>query len=361
MGEKGFEEVLWIALDMLPGIGAKGIQSLYSGPGIQWFLTGDPVQVAEYLNIKGEAIAALRRALDLKQAKQIFNRCGDLGIKVITLASAQYPPLLKTIYDPPPVLYCQGKLPGDELCLAMVGSRRATAYGRSLAAKLAGQLAQAGISVVSGLALGIDTYAHQGTLAAGGYTIAVLGNGLDIYYPPQNRKLQQDIAAQGCVISEFPPGVGPKAWHFPRRNRIVSGLCRGVIVVEAAMKSGAMITVGFALDQGRDVFALPGNVNSPQSEGTNRMIQQGAVAVLSINDILSEYGMDLEIRKTNVKDSLTGAEKNVLALLDFQGVRVDDLCRSCRLPGKEVLGILVTLELKGLAVRLPGQRYARTR
>lgn len=361
MGEKGFEEVLWIALDMLPGIGAKGIQSLYSGPGIQWFLTGDPVQVAEYLNIKGEAIAALRRALDLKQAKQIFNRCGDLGIMVVTLASAQYPPLLKTIYDPPPVLYCQGKLPGDELCLAMVGSRRATAYGRSLAAKMAGQLAQAGISVVSGLALGIDTYAHQGALAAGGYTIAVLGNGLDIYYPPQNRKLQQDIAAQGCVISEFPPGVGPKAWHFPRRNRIVSGLCRGVIVVEAAMKSGAMITVGFALDQGRDVFALPGNVNSPQSEGTNRMIQQGAVAVLSINDILSEYGMDLEIKKTNVKDSLTGAEKNVLALLDFQGVRVDDLCRSCRLPGKEVLGILVTLELKGLAVRLPGQRYARTR
>ena len=212
--------------------------------------------------------------------------------------------------------------------------------------------------IVSGLATGIDACTLP--VFRPRATVAVLGAGVDQYYPYENKELQRDIlAAGGCLLSEFPPGTKPRPDHFPRRNRIISGLCRGVLVIEAGMKSGAMITVGFALEQGRDVFSVPGNIDSPQSFGTNHLIRLGAKPVLTAEDILEEYNLDLPIHTQRPDPPLDKEEQAILHLLDQQGVGLDDLCYQLGLPGGVVLARLAALELKGLIERLPGQKYIR--
>lgn len=352
----------WIALTYVPNLGPRRIAAVYRElGGIEAFYSGNSSQLAEVLHLKPAAVESMLQAVDLKRGVSDLAECGRRGISVVCPQSRDYPSLLLECHDPPPVLYYLGKLPQGEL-LAAVGSRRATAYGRRTANSLIPALCQAGLGIASGLATGIDAFAHRACLESGGYTLAVLGNGVDIFYPYANNRLQKDIlAGGGCLISEFPPGTKPRPDHFPRRNRIISGLCRGVLIIEAGMKSGAMITVGFALEQGRDVFSVPGNIDSQQSAGTNNLIRLGAKPVLTPADILEEYHLDLPLAARSEAQVLQAEEQELLSLLDGQGVSLDELCYRLEAAGGVVLARLVALELKGLVQRLPGQKYIRTK
>ncbi|MFZ5590347.1 MAG: DNA-processing protein DprA [Bacillota bacterium] len=271
-----------------------------------------------------------------------------------------FPDLLRNISDPPLGLFFSGdaSLLGQP-AVAVVGSRRATAYGLYMAEKLGRELARVGITVVSGLARGIDTAAHQGALAGGGKTIAVLGCGLDVVYPRENQKLYAAIAERGVLVSEFPPGTPPQPWHFPVRNRIISGLCRAVVVVEAGEKSGAMITAYLALEQGREVMAVPGQATSKMSRGPHRLLRQGARLVEDAGDILEELGLTRLFAGGEDGHGVTlePAEEALLALISWEPVPLDILAIKSGLPVSRVLTILSFLELKGLVRQLPGQRF----
>ncbi|MCL6612189.1 MAG: DNA-processing protein DprA [Peptococcaceae bacterium] len=283
------------------------------------------------------------------------------GITFLHFGDPGYPEILRNIFDPPPGLFVKGEIKqSDSQAVALVGSRKATRYGIAAAAKLAGELAGAGVTVVSGMARGIDTAAHRGALAAGGRTIAVLGCGLDVAYPRENAGLMEEIARSGAVVSEFPLGTPPEAWHFPVRNRIISGLSRGVVVVEAASRSGALITADFALDQGREVMAVPGNITSEVSRGPNRLIRQGARPVESAGDILEDLGLerlfgaeDREAPRIN----LSPEEEAVRKIISSEPAALDDLIDRSGLPAQKVLAALTFLEMKGVVRQLPGKLY----
>jgi DNA processing protein len=306
-------------------------------------------------------VAALEQQRGRIEPEAEVERLVRLHIGAVRTIDPAYPRLLQEIPLPPPVLYVRGTLaPADEWALAIVGTRRASPYGKQMTERLAGELARQAITVVSGLARGIDTAAHQAALAAGGRTIAVLGCGPDLVYPPENAKLAVRIVEQGAVITEFPPGTQPEAGNFPARNRLISGLSLGVLVTEAPETSGALITTRFAAEQGRDIFAVPGNVTSRSSVGANRLIQDGAKMVLEVGDILSELNLHLapqQLELLELREALpeNASEARLLALLDASDEpgHIDDLCRASGLPVAEVSGTLVMLELKGL-VRLVG-------
>jgi DNA processing protein len=298
-------------------------------------------------------------------------------VEVLTWQDAAYPTLLAAIPDPPPVLYLRGTLPAEQ-GLAVVGTRRATLYGRDVAERLAAELAGAGLTIVSGMAKGIDTYAHRGALKGGGRTVAVLGHGLDTCYPPENRRLAAEIAENGAVVSEYALGVQPAGENFPPRNRIISGLAAGVLIVEAGEASGALITSRYAAEQGRDVFAVPGPITSPASRGCLRLIQDGAKLVVSANDILEELNphlaalssrqLSLDLRaagddRPREDGALPLAGSPLLARLrEFEtGAHVDQLARLCGRPVQEVSGELALLELQGAVRNLGGMRFAVAR
>jgi len=350
----------WIALNNVPNLGPRRIAAVFRETGsIDSFFQGKAAEISIILNLKIDTIRAMLRAVDLEKGTEVVNICRKRGINLVTPQCFNYPKLLREVYDPPPVLYYQGRLFQGEL-LGVVGSRKSTRYGKNVSAALIPQLCKAGLGIVSGLAVGIDACAHWAAIKAGGYTVAVLGNGVDVFYPAGNRELQRTILDKGgCLLSEFPPGTRPRADHFPRRNRIISGLCQGLLVVEAGLKSGAMITVGFALEQGRDVFSVPGNIDSFQSSGTNHLIRMGAKPALTARDILEEYGLDLPLKPVKETISLDKDEENLLSLIDEQGISADELCFLSGLPGGVVLARLVALELKGAIQRLPGQKYVR--
>lgn len=354
----------WIALNNVPNLGPRRIATVYRQAGsLDCFFSGKAAILSELLHLKTETVRSMLKAVDLQQGVREKKACQQRGIGLVTPQNSLYPQLLWEIYDPPPVLYYLGTLPGQTKLLGVVGSRKATRYGRAAAARLVPGLSRAGIGVASGLAAGIDSFAHQACLHAEGYTVAVLGNGVDIFYPASNRDLQRKIVEKGgCVLSEFPPGTRPRADHFPRRNRVISGLCLGLLVIEAGLKSGAMITVGFALEQGRDVFSVPGNIDSPESAGTNHLIRMGAKPALVVKDILEEYGLDLPLGQTSIQSApiMDKEEGDLLALIDQQGITADELCYLLGLPGGVVLARLVALELKGVIERRPGQKYIRS-
>ncbi len=292
----------------------------------------------------------------------------DKSFKVMTIKDKEYPDLLKNIYDPPIVLYIKGDLQPDVPKIAIVGARMASQYGVQMAFDLARQIAQQGIIVVSGLAVGIDTFAHKGALAAKEQTIAVLGSGLLYVYPPENRKLYTDIAENGAVISEFPLKAKPQRHHFPRRNRIVSGLSLGTVIVQAGNRSGALITASCALDQGRDVFAVPGTASDPHFFGTNRLIKQGAKLIQNVDDILDELKItNKKVEKKNnltqtikeERERLTREEENVLNQLNEEPLPVDNLIQKVKMDISEVERILMLLEIKGYADQSPGHKFRR--
>lgn len=290
--------------------------------------------------------------------KKEWERARSIGVEVIGITDPRYPCNLREIYDPPLVLYVKGELrQEDRNAVAIVGSRRCSSYGREFARRLASSLAEAGITVVSGLARGIDTEAHLGALEAG-RTIAVLGSGIDRIYPPENSNLAQRIASSGAILSEFPFGTPPERWNFPVRNRVISGLSLGVVVVEASAKSGALITARLALEQGRTVFAVPGIAGSILSQGTHRLIKEGAKLVEGPEDVLEEIMPQMEFHK-EVKPlhGLSHYEEKVLELLKEGPKHADELSRILKLEASSLNLLLMGLELKGMVKQLPGRIY----
>ncbi len=335
---------------------------------------------------------ALLRPHGLEQAQRVVERCLARGYGICTFADEDYPALLREIHAPPAVLYVLGRLPpAGMLCIAMVGARQVTDYGAAAAERLAMGLANAGVGVVSGLAAGADTHAHKGALKGGGKTYAVLGCGLDTVYPASNRELYRLVSKNGAVLSEFPPDAGPDRHHFPIRNRIIAGLCAGTVVVEAGRRSGSLITAGQALEMGRDVFAVPGSIFSPMSEGTNQLLKEGAKPACGVADLLEEYPAALarilpaepaqqtlfapaerpaasrpepapafSPARTPPKRSVQGldeVQRAVLALLDASPRHVDELAVRANLPPGQVLAVLTVLEIQGLARSEPGRRF----
>lgn len=287
------------------------------------------------------------------------------GVSLLTIRDAGYPAALKEIADPPPVLFCRGALtPSDGAAVAIVGTRHPTQYGRLVAERFGRELAEAGLTVVSGLARGIDTAAHRGALAAGGRAIAVLGSGVDVPYPSENARLMAQVAETGAVVSEAPMGAGPDAWRFPARNRIISGLCLGVLVVEAGETSGALITARFAAEQGREVFAVPNTIGTPQGRGPHALIKDGARLVEAVEEILEELRIPspkpaAPEQLAMAELALTSEEERLLELLSVQPRFVDDLIAESALGAGQVSAALLMLEVKGLARKLAGNCYVR--
>lgn len=290
----------------------------------------------------------------------------QLNVRLISIDAPEYPSMLREIADPPVALYVRGTLdPADARSIAIVGSRQATDYGKRAAERFARELVEAGYTVVSGLARGLDTAAHFGALRAGGRTLACLGCGVDVAYPFENRGLAQKVVESGALLSEYPMTAPPDAWHFPSRNRIVSGLSLGVVVIEAPIKSGALITVECALDQNREVFAVPGNIDNPRNRGAHSLLKDGAKLVESVEDILAELRpgpaqqkLELEI-EAPPPPQLAGSEATLYALLSDEPKPIDDLILESGLAAAQTSSTLTMLELKGVARRLPGNAYVR--
>jgi DNA processing protein len=285
-------------------------------------------------------------------------------VKAFACEDPGYPAKLKEIYDYPPVLYVRGNLPvQDEPCLAVVGTRRPTIYGRQVTEEIVADLARSKITIVSGLARGIDSVAHRAALDTGGKTIAVFASGLDIVYPGENAKLAQSIMEQGALVSEYPLGVRPKAENFPLRNRIMSGLSLGVLVVEAGERSGALITAHQAVEQNREVFAIPGSILSPTSKGTNRLIQEGAKLVRDYADILEELNLTIVVQQMEIKEFSPAdeVESAILRQLTPEPSHIDEICRRSGLPMPEVSSTLAMLELKGIAKQVGNMNYVLAR
>lgn len=360
----------WVALALVPEVGwnAQRYHDLLTvGSPAELFRAsrralGDKVGERLARAVKGfevtESIARQRALAAESQAR------------LVTLEDPDYPTALKSIALPPPFLIVRGTLGReDALAIAVVGSRRPTPYGLRTAERLAGDLAARGVTVVSGLARGVDTAAHQGAIAAGGRTVAVLGSGVDVAYPPENRSLARDVARAGAVVSQFPMGTAPLPQHFPIRNRVIAGLALGTVVVEAAEKSGALITARFAGELGREVYAVPGNVSSPTSQGANRLIQDGAKLVRDWEDVVAEWPAVVRNALRPVaspaadRDGASApgspAEARLLPLLGEEPVTIDSVIEESGLAAGEVAASLMALELRGLVRQLPGQRYVR--
>lgn len=357
----------WLTLLMVPGVGPTRFRTL-----VEYFGSPDRVLKASSKGLSAvhgidektaTSISNFREQGDIDRQIKAIRRC---NAKVITYRNDDYPQLLKEIYDPPPLLFVRGSLdPKDRFAVSIVGTRSPTPYGRLAAEKLSKGLSEKGITVVSGMARGIDSLVHRTVLASGGRTIAVLGCGVDITYPPENRGLRDSIIDQGAVVSEFTMGTGPDASNFPKRNRLISGLSLGVIVIEAGEKSGALLTVQSALEQNREIFAVPGNIDSAKSRGTNRLIKQGAKLVETVDDVIEELEAHLKPliapeKLVLVPEDLSHEEKLILENLGSEPKHIDKLTGEINLPAGQLLSILLSLELTGLVKQLPGKSFVRT-
>lgn len=355
----------WLSLAFTPGLGPATLKKLVERFGsARQIFSASRKSLEECLFLRKDTLACLcERNRPSATADQELRRAEKSGITILCWDDPHFPLLLKEINDPPPILYILGSphvlgTPG----IAMVGARAASSYGLQVAHRLAMELAKQDLVIISGFALGIDTAAHRGALAAGGKTIAVMGCGLDIVYPRQNQKLREEITDQGAIISETPLGTPPEGFRFPARNRIISGLSLGVVVVEAAHHSGTLITAHQALEQGRDVFAIPGRIDSPKSEGCHRLIQEGAKLVHSAADILEELNLNICISSSQRQPQtpvLPAEEAEVYALLEIYPRNIEEIIQAAHLPAHKISEILLHLELQGLVASLPGKQYQR--
>ena len=361
-----------LVLNAIPGVGNANIRKLleYYGSAHKILSLTENDLVADQV-VSPKLAAAIARFPQEQFLAEELARIAEHDVRVLTFNDEEYPASLRVIADSPIVLYVKGRLPENlSLSLALVGSRGASLYGMSIAEQWSARLAEVGFTIVSGMARGIDTSAHAGALNANGQTVAVLGCGLSTVYPPENEELFAKIAASGAVISEFPMTMPPMAHNFPRRNRIISGLSMGVIVVEAAAKSGALITADFALEQGREVYAVPGKVDSPTSKGVHGLIKQGAKLVSCVEDILEDIHPQLlqevhgnvvppEIKEPVALGSLSESEQQVYGFISDRPVHIDQLIDRCGTDALRVTVVLSCLELKHLVKQLPGKLFVR--
>jgi DNA processing protein len=355
----------WLGFNLVKGMGPAKIQALLDFFGnIKAAWQANDRQL-EQIGIDRRAIRTFLEAREKIDLDAEFARLEENGIWLLVWDSPNYPRYLREVPNPPPVLFGQGELiEADQWAVAVVGTRRLTAYGKQVTHELVSGLVRSNVTIVSGLAKGIDSIAHQVAVEMGGRTIAVLGSGLDHIYPAQNRALAGRILeGHGAVISEYMLGVKPDAKNFPPRNRIISGLSLGVVVVEAGGRSGALITANFALEQNREVFAVPGNINSPASMGTNRLIQQGAKPVLDVEDILEELNLTMVLERVAVQRAVPDSAEEALLLnyLSHQPVHIDALSRDCGLPSAMVSSTLTLMELKGMVQQVGGMNYVLLR
>ncbi|MFA5260732.1 MAG: DNA-processing protein DprA [Candidatus Omnitrophota bacterium] len=366
-----------VVLNAVPGLSNRMVLRLVEQLGTAAaVLEAGPRTLA---GIRGVSPAAIKNIGCFKQdefLREEHTLCSKLKVQVTTCWETPFPRILKQIPDCPVVLYHKGDIrPEDETSVAIIGSRHATVYGRLMAEQLASRLAAWGITIVSGMARGIDSAAHTGSLKARGRTLAVLGCGLNWIYPPENEGLMDDISRHGAVLSEFPLKTAPLRYNFPRRNRIISGLSLGVIVVEAHRRSGALITSRFALEQGREVFSIPGRIDQPAAWGTNQLIKDGAKLVLRVEDVLEEHRIPLRNclshqflsddhsvrnRSGSTADmSMTTGQQSVYDNLEDQPVHIDRLAVKCQKTGTDIMEALLQLELRGFVKRWPGQYYSK--
>ena len=359
----------WIALRLVRGVGNVTYRQLldrFASP--REILRTVPARLTE-AGISARIAQAIAAFDQWQEVEAELEQLARLNARLVTQTDAEYPERLRQIHDPPPFLYIRGHVePQDTLAIAIVGARTASTYGRKMARELAQELAGCGVCVVSGLARGIDSEAHQASLETGGRTIAVLGSGLDVVYPREHIALAEQIAASGAVVSEFSLGSQPEAGNFPYRNRVISGISLGTVVVEATEKSGSLITAQCALDQNREVFAVPGPVTASRSRGPHRLIKAGAKLVESIDDILSEIAPALartdraEKNETSVPVvPLEPDEEMVVQLFPEEAVQVDTLITGSGLEPARMLEVLLGLELKGVVTQLPGMYFTATR
>ncbi len=354
----------WVGFNLVKGIGAVRLRNLIQHFGdveTAWHASPQEMRAAGLGPKLIETMQQVRAGVSLEL---VWERVHSLGIQVLTWEDEAYPRRLKEIDQPPPVLYLRDNLqPEDEWAVAIVGTRGITAYGRQVTAEIASVLARRGVTVISGLARGIDAEAHKAALNAGGRTLAVLGSGVDQIYPPEHRQLAGQIIASGALMSDYAPGTPPDGVNFPPRNRIISGLSMAVIVIEAGERSGALITAEFAADQGREVFAVPGNINAPKSVGCNRLIHQGARPLLTPEDVLesldlASFQQQRVARAVLPKDEV---EARLLSVLTREPMHVDDIRARVDMPIEKVSATLALMELKGMVRQLGGMNFVAIR
>ena len=354
----------WVGFNLVKGIGAVRLQALrdhFGDLALAWQAPVDALQSAGLSQKLAERVAQVRAGVDLDR---IIAQVKAQGIEILTWEDELYPLRLKEIDQPPPVLYVRGMLTTeDSWAVAVVGTRRVSAYGRQVTEDLALFLASNGVTVVSGLARGVDAIAHQAALKAGGRTIAVLGCGVDRIYPPEHTQLAEKIMANGALVSDYALGTPPDASNFPPRNRIISGLSMATVVVEAGETSGALITAQFAVDQGREVFAVPGNILALQSKGTNRLIAQGARPMLSVHDLLDVLNLTRVTEQRFVRKVLPAdeTEAKLMSVLTHEPLHMDEIRTQTGLPIERVSATLVMMELKGLVRQVGGLNYVAVR
>jgi DNA processing protein len=354
----------WVSFTLIPGIGRVRLgqmESYFGNLEYAW---------------KASSSELKKSGLDIGSVNSIINSRSGInpdseiekmelaGVKAFTYHDSGYPTRLKETYDYPPVIYIRGSIESkDEWCLAVVGTRKATFYGRQVTEEIVSDLVRSNITIVSGLARGIDTYAHKAALEAGGRTMAIFACGLNTIYPPENAELARHIVENGALISEYPLGIRPRSDNFPRRNRIMSGLCLGTLVIEAGEKSGALITAQMALEQNREVFAIPGSIISKTSYGTNRLIQAGAKLVTNYKDILEELNLMTVAHQIEMKELIppTETESVLLKQMGIEPVHIDEICRAVRLPTAIVSSTLTMMELKGIVKHVGAMNYSLAR
>ena len=356
--------IQWLGLKTVPGVGNRLFLNLIQHFGeLAKVFSASRGELLQVEGVNARLVSAIQDYKIPREVEEDLSLAEKNGVRIITFSDPDYPTLLRHIHDPPPVLYVYGSLHPDSLNIAIVGSRNATPYGRTVTEDLSGDLIRRGFTVVSGMARGIDSAAHIGALTAGGKTIAVLGCGLGTIYPAENKKLFHRIAENGAVISEFPFLTSPEAHNFPIRNRIISGLSLGAVIVEATHQSGSLITARLAAEQGREVFAVPGSITSFKSMGTHRLIKQGAKLVEHVDDIVEELNIAQPIPSVHIKEEptipLTPEEKRIIDELSPYPVHIDKLVRRLSLSAAHVSGTLLQLELKGLVTQSPGKFFAR--
>jgi DNA processing protein len=354
----------WIGFNFVKGIGAvrfKALLDFFGDPAVAW---NAPAEALMEAGLSAKIVENLNKVRTQVNLEKVYERMQAQGIHCLTWNDENYPRHLKNIDQPPPVIYARGEmLPEDDWAVAIVGTRKVTSYGRQVTEEVATFLAQNRVTVVSGLARGVDGIAHQSALKAGGRTIAVLGSGVDRIYPPENRRLAEEMIAQGALISDYPPGTAPDGTNFPPRNRIISGLALAVVIVEAGVTSGALITATFAAEQGREVFAVPGSILAAQSKGTNRLIQDGAQPLLDPQEILEVLNLT-QVTEQQAARRILPTDPIEMRLFNTLGpdpMHVDEIRAQTSLPIEQVSATLAMMELKGMVRQVGGMNYVALR